>query len=72
VSPSYERASPRCIAHSCSILDMCELEESFIRRLAHMQASAMLQQGISNMLVHVSPDGKHVRALNIQGYVVVL
>jgi hypothetical protein len=29
----------------------------------------MLQQGMSNRLAHLSPDAAHVRALNIQRFV---
>jgi hypothetical protein len=46
--------------------DILEFEETFIRPLAETAASAMSQQGIANQLVHLSPDGQHIRTLNLQ------
>ncbi|KAH6641083.1 hypothetical protein F5144DRAFT_562477 [Chaetomium tenue] len=42
-----------------------EFEETFIRPLAEARANAMLRQGISNQLAHLSPEA-HIRALNLQ------
>jgi hypothetical protein len=46
--------------------DVLEFEETFIRPLVEATASAMSQQGITNQLVHPSPDGQHIRTLNLQ------
>ncbi|KAK3297356.1 uncharacterized protein B0H64DRAFT_473482 [Chaetomium fimeti] len=46
--------------------DITEFEETFIQPLAEARANAMLRQGISNQLAHLSPDATHVRALNLQ------
>ncbi|EAQ86350.1 hypothetical protein CHGG_07603 [Chaetomium globosum CBS 148.51] len=43
-----------------------EFEETFIQPLAEARANAMLRQGISNQLAHLSPDEGHIRALNLQ------
>jgi len=46
--------------------DIVEFEQSFIQPLADARANAMLHQGISNQLAHLSPDATSVRALNLQ------
>ena len=51
------------------VLDIAEFEESFIRPLEEARAGAMLQQGMVNQLVHLSPDARQVRTLNLQRYV---
>ncbi|KAK4032866.1 hypothetical protein C8A01DRAFT_20122, partial [Parachaetomium inaequale] len=45
--------------------DIAEFEASFIHPLAAARADAMLQNGISNQLAHLSLDGGRVRALNL-------
>lgn len=49
--------------------DVLEFEETFIRPLAEATANAMFQQGITNQLVHLSPDAQHVRTLNLKRHV---
>ncbi|KAH6850634.1 hypothetical protein B0I37DRAFT_118134 [Chaetomium sp. MPI-CAGE-AT-0009] len=46
--------------------DVTEFEETFIQPLVKARANAMLRQGISNQLAHLSPDAAHVRVLNLQ------
>ncbi|KAK4173175.1 hypothetical protein QBC36DRAFT_195277 [Triangularia setosa] len=43
-----------------------EFEDSFVNRFSEAAAKAMLQQGMSNMLAHLSSDATRVRALYIQ------
>jgi hypothetical protein len=49
--------------------DIAEFEASFIRPLAEARADAMLQEGISNQLAHLSLDGGRARTLNLHRYV---
>ncbi|KAK4149983.1 hypothetical protein C8A00DRAFT_46525 [Chaetomidium leptoderma] len=48
------------------VSDILEFEHSFIRPLAEAKAEAMLKQGTTNQLVHMSSDVQHVRTLNLQ------
>ena len=46
--------------------DIAEFEESFVKPLSNSQAKAMLARGLSNVLVHPSPDKTHVRVLDLK------
>jgi len=48
------------------VADITEFEESFIETLSEARAGAMLRQGVSNMLVHLSPDAQTVRILDLK------
>ncbi|KAK5654914.1 hypothetical protein OQA88_6670 [Cercophora sp. LCS_1] len=47
--------------------DIADFEESFVQALSTAQAASMLGRGLSNMLVHPSPDGRQVRILRARG-----
>ncbi|KAK4225464.1 hypothetical protein QBC38DRAFT_262852 [Podospora fimiseda] len=50
------------------VTDIQEFEYSFVKTLSEAGAEAMLEQGLTNHLVHPTPDMQGVRILNLQSY----
>ncbi|KAK0739341.1 hypothetical protein B0T21DRAFT_362426 [Apiosordaria backusii] len=64
-----ERSTNRLVSvviNNVPVGDIREFEASFVNRLSEATAKAILQQGMSNMLAHLSPDATRVRTLYIQ------